>query len=435
MQQRIDVAVVGGGLGGLAAAALLARRGRSVALFERTSTLGGRAATHSKDGFLFNLGPHALYRKGHGARVLQDLSVRLSGGAPSASGGYALDGGRLHALPGGFLSLLTTGLFGPSAKLETARLLSGIQQIDPQQWQRASVRQFLDRHIRQPAVRGLVQALVRLTTYTNDPEQQSAGAAIEQLQLALGTGVLYLDGGWQTLVEGLRAAAAGNGVRIATGAPVVAIVHDGAVSGVRLRDGTTVPARAAVIAAAPASVVELLAESVPAAVRVWTETMMPVKAACLDVALSRLPRPRARFGLGIDRPLYCSVHSAVARLAPDGGATVNVAKYLQPTAPGEPKANERELEGVLDLLQPGWRDVLVERRFLPGLVVSNATLTAAAGGLAGRPGPAVPGITGLHVVGDWVGDEGQLADATLASARRAADMITRPDVASSPAAA
>jgi hypothetical protein len=57
------------------------------------------------------------------------------------------------------------------------------------------------------------------------------------------------------------------------------------------------------------------------------------------------------------------------------------------------------------------------------MVVTNALVTAAGGGLAGRPGPAVPRVRGLYVVGDWVGAEGQLADASLASARRAAALL------------
>ena len=52
------------------------------------------------------------------------------------------------------------------------------------------------------------------------------------------------------------------------------------------------------------------------------------------------------------------------------------------------------------------------------MVVTHALIEAAGGGR--RPEPTVPGFTGLHVVGDWVGPEGMLADAALSSARAAA---------------
>ena len=47
----------------------------------------------------------------------------------------------------------------------------------------------------------------------------------------------------------------------------------------------------------------------------------------------------------------------------------------------------------------------------------------AAGGLPGRPRPEVPEAPGLYLAGDWVGSEGMLADASLASARSAARAI------------
>jgi len=122
------------------------------------------------------------------------------------------------------------------------------------------------------------------------------------------------------------------------------------------------------------------------------------------------------------------VHSASARLTAGSGAVIHVAKYLPVGVASDPKADERQLEGVLDLLQPGWRTVLVARRFLPQLVVSHAFVSAASGGLPARPGPVVPGVRGLYVAGDWVGGEGLLADASVASAAEAARRVVADSV-------
>ncbi len=420
-----DVAVVGGGLAGLTAATLLARAGRHVVLFEKSHTLGGRAVTHVHGDFRFNLGPHALYRSGPGIEVLRALGIRFSGGTPPVSGAYAIDGGAKHTLPGGFVSLLTTGLLRLPAKFELARLLGALQKIDAQAIEDLTVREWLAGAIRHPDVRRLVQALLRLSTYANDPERQSAGAALAQLQLAVSSGVTYLDGGWQVLVDGLRDAARTAGVQISSGMRVTAIEHDRIVRGVRLADDSRVAASNVVIAASPSDAVAVLPES--AVLREWNAAAIPIKAACLDVALSRLPQARATFALGIDQPVYLSVHSAVAKLAAPGGATIHVAKYLPAGRPTDAKADERELEATLDLVQPGWRDVVVERRCLPSMIVSHALVTAAAGGIAGRPGPAIPDVAGAYVVGDWVGRDGMLADASLASAKQAATLITQRD--------
>jgi phytoene desaturase len=52
-----SVVVIGGGIGGLASAALLARAGHTVTLLEANPTLGGRAGNWEKSGFRFDTGP------------------------------------------------------------------------------------------------------------------------------------------------------------------------------------------------------------------------------------------------------------------------------------------------------------------------------------------------------------------------------------------
>ena len=54
------IGVIGGGLGGLAAACTLAARGHAVALFEKSPWLGGKAAVLEADGFRFDMGPTIL---------------------------------------------------------------------------------------------------------------------------------------------------------------------------------------------------------------------------------------------------------------------------------------------------------------------------------------------------------------------------------------
>jgi len=57
---NLPIAVIGSGLGGLAAAATLAARGYHVEVFEQNPWLGGKAAVLEADGFRFDMGPTIL---------------------------------------------------------------------------------------------------------------------------------------------------------------------------------------------------------------------------------------------------------------------------------------------------------------------------------------------------------------------------------------
>ena len=420
--RTFDAVVVGAGLAGLTAAAQLARAERSVLVIDKADSVGGRARTKVDAGFHFNLGPHALYRSGAALRCLGDLGIHPSGAKPPASGGYAILAGRKHALPAGPVSLLTTGLLGLGAKLEIARLLRTVPHLATAPHDTRSVREWLEVNIDDPIARGLVQALFRLTSYANAPEEQSAGANLQQLQLALADSVLYLDGGWQRIVDSLRRCAEAAGTQIRTGTRAEKVEHDGTAFRIRFAGGDSVAAANVVLAVEPECVLQLLDSRLRG--EAWPGSLKPVHAACLDIGLRTLPRPRATFALGIDRPLYFSVHTAAARLAPEAANGVIHALLYQPDGEAvTADAAERELEGLVDLMQPGWREQVVTRRFLPRMTVTHGAPTAAGGGLGGRPAVAMPGQPGLYLAGDWVGATGMLADASVASARAAAEAI------------
>jgi phytoene dehydrogenase-like protein len=118
-----------------------------------------------------------------------------------------------------------------------------------------------------------------------------------------------------------------------------------------------------------------------------------------------------------------SAQSVYSRVAPEGAALIIAFKQLDPRYPGDPREDERDLEDLLDAAQPGWRGALIRRQYLPRIEAVGALPTAREGGFAGRPGPRVSGLDNLYLAGDWIGPEGFLVDASVASARRAAQLI------------
>jgi phytoene dehydrogenase-like protein len=408
-----DLIIVGGGVAGLAAATWCARDGLRVVLLERATALGGRARTDAHAGFLFNLGGHALYVDGHAARGLRDLGVDYRGGPPPTSGLLGIASGQLHRFPAGLFSMLATDLFGFRAKIEAARAFATLVRTDPGPLRDVPWSAWLARVAPRPEVRNAIASIGRVTTYANAPDRASAGATIAQIQRGASPGVLYLDGGWQTLVDGLERAAVAAGVRIVRAAPVATLETTGAaVRGVTVASGERVTARAVLLATGPATARALLRQ--PA----LGVDLVPTHAACLDLGLTSLPHPERVAAFGLDEPTYFSVHSAVARLA-DRGATVHLMKYLDPDEPEDPAGAEAELEEVADRVQPGWRDRVEARRFMPSLVSSNALVAAG----TRRPSVDASGLPGAYLAGDWIGDRGMLADAAIASARAAAARI------------
>jgi phytoene desaturase len=76
-ENRMNVAVIGSGLGGLSAAATLAARGYQVTAFEKNSWLGGKAAVLAEDGFRFDMGPTILLRPSVLRRIFAEAGRNL----------------------------------------------------------------------------------------------------------------------------------------------------------------------------------------------------------------------------------------------------------------------------------------------------------------------------------------------------------------------
>jgi oxygen-dependent protoporphyrinogen oxidase len=126
----LDVAIIGAGVSGLAAAFELRKRNRSVVVLEREQRPGGIIVTERVGEFVIDAGPDALLVQKPAAVALCNelgLGDRLIPTQPPRTA-FVLRDGQLHALPGAsilgfptrFKPLFTSSLFGLRAKLRIA---------------------------------------------------------------------------------------------------------------------------------------------------------------------------------------------------------------------------------------------------------------------------------------------------------------------------
>ncbi len=120
----MSVAIIGGGVAGLAAAYRLTALGHAVTVYEAGPRVGGVVRTERRDGFLAEAGPNSLANPDPQVQALFEevgLATRQIEAGPAARKRYVVRAGRLVALPASPAELLTTRAFSLKGKLAILR--------------------------------------------------------------------------------------------------------------------------------------------------------------------------------------------------------------------------------------------------------------------------------------------------------------------------
>lgn len=266
--------VIGGGIAGLATAALLGAEGYSVRLFEARGEVGGRAGSWERDGFRFDTGPswylmpevfdHFFELLGTTAAAELDLvpldpayrvytqtgdpidvvSGReeatalfesIEPGAGSKLDAYLDSAGDAYDLAVGHFLYdtyeTTAGLRDPIVVKRLPTLLPLL--LRP-------LASYVDRRFQDPRLR---QVLGYPAVFLGGSPYGVPSLYHLMSHLDLDDGVLYPRGGFTTVIAAVERLARANGVEIETGADVAAITTtDAVVTGIRLADGRTIDA-------------------------------------------------------------------------------------------------------------------------------------------------------------------------------------------------
>jgi diapolycopene oxygenase len=269
------IAVIGSGLGGLAAACTLAARGHAVTVFEANGQLGGKAAQLTAEGFRFDMGPTILtvpavlerifaeagrnlhstielrrldpqwrcfFEDGSVLDLVEDVPTMAAGLRDYADAGTAVGyerfialSKRLSEIAERFFFWRAVGGLGDTINISENLRASTMRDVLSLRMGQ-SVAGTIRSKVPDPRV---AQMLDHFTQYVGSSPYGSPAVLCGIAHMQLSQGVWYPIGGTRAVPEALIALARELGVVLVPGAEVVEIeTRDNSVRGVVLADGS-----------------------------------------------------------------------------------------------------------------------------------------------------------------------------------------------------
>ena len=337
------IAIIGGGISGLAAAFELSERSVPFVLLEASNRLGGLVRTETIHGCTVDGGADSILTTKPAALRLCDelgLTPRLMATTPPRTA-FVHAHGQLHALPSPSvfgIPLTRAGieafsLLSREARAHLLRMMEGA--ASGPRPDDESVADFYRREFGPETVATIAQPLLG-GIHAGDVEHLSMSAVAPRLRSAAEAGTLFtappatpssgdgvfraLRGGMGELVSAIEARLPANAVRLE--APVRECVRD--TSEWRLTVGDERLAAQSVIVAAPAHAAATLLERTDENLAALCATVPYVSTASVALgwdARARVPRPcrqRLRRRASAERPAYLCVHLGVVEVAGSG---------------------------------------------------------------------------------------------------------------------
>jgi oxygen-dependent protoporphyrinogen oxidase len=273
----LDVAIVGGGVAGLATAhyLLTARPDIRLALIEGTPRVGGNVRTIHHDDCHVDVGPDTLVAQDGTSSACDDLGIAAESPSAAAARVHVAHDGRLDPMPEGlafgvprnFGAIAGTRLLSFPAKLRAAcDLILPHREGDGSL---AMVESRLGREAKENLVEPLVAGI-----YGGELERLDAAVVMPHLAVSRGSLIRALSraprripkmvgpaGGMETLVHALARSISSD--RIVRAKRVVRIERSRSGERLRFEDGSTLHATHVVVAAPPHAALPLLGPHVP----------------------------------------------------------------------------------------------------------------------------------------------------------------------------
>ena len=480
-----DAVVVGGGLGGLSAAALLATEGRRVVVFERGKAAGGYAHAFRRGPYTFDPAIHVMPEARYASNLLAhlgvgddvrfvptdalfrvvypDLTVTLPFGVDNVVAAIAEHFPAERSSIEAFLAL-KDAIFDEAShlphQLQVSELDAARQRFPNLfTYRGATVEAVTNEYFEDPRAAALITSS---WPYLGLPPSSAGYIFFSQQLGALMDGAYQAEGSFETLVAALLSAIERNGGEVVLESDVEEIVlRNGSVEGVRLAGGARTSAPVVISNADAAHTLERLvgAGNLPATYVKKLRRLRPSLSACLLFAATTLPLEE----LGATHETFVFAHwehddtyrdiedgrlggvcvcvpsLADRSLAPANEHLVKVMALARHGAHsswrGETNRLEQEMIDVVESVYPGFREELVFAE-----VATPATLEAYTGNQqgaaygwensprqtgSGRLSHETP-IEGLYLAGHWT-HEGTGCLRALVSGEATARLILQRD--------
>ncbi|MDR6551310.1 FAD-dependent oxidoreductase [Paenibacillus qinlingensis] len=433
-EKLMKVAIIGGGLAGLTAAAYLSENPHVEGiLFERSPQLGGRAFTYEKAGFTLNYGAHAIYGIDRHTLTTMERELGLSFSSKQVDKRkvvYAKHN-QLTTAPLDAINLLKTDLLNTIQKVrfvgEIAAIIANIHNIKNY----ATLADYLAESNADEDVKELWEHLVCSNFFiTPEDARNVSGAVISEYYHNLflsSKPVNYVLGSWAVITNQLKQ-------KMTTSGKWELALQEG-VDGLRYEDRkfvlktkTREVAFDKVIFAMPVQqVVKLLKGTAWEPFLAPYESNTATEVMVYDIGLSRVVARPFSYISDMDNKLFISDVSATDHtLVPEGGQLLQGIAYLSDNfdSDEERKAyldnKTSQMEALFDQHYPGWRDVTAVKRVSKKAMVSSVKNIA-----SNRLLPTRVENIPFYFCGDGCTGKGELAERAFSSARSAALSIVQ----------
>ena len=425
-QQHFETVIVGGGLAGLSAAALLSKRGKKVLVLER-GQLGGRAVTLNIKGFSFNFGSHAIY--GRDVSILKkmekelDLQIDWRDFSPTKAK-YEVNG-ELTAVPSNIKGLFQTKLLSDYGKVKFAfavlKTLTNIEKGHPHM----SIGKWMESKGIASDVKEMMLTLAGSNFFTKEPENIPSDVYFNYYHNLFKTqkAVSYIGGGWQALINEYVRVIEENGGTVRTKAKVDGVeVNENHVQAVMIKD-EVITADKFVFAIPPKELLKLfMGTKIEHALQQYAQ-YDPTVVFVYDIGLKeRIDVPYTYIYDTNNKLFVTDISYYDETCVPEGGQLLQATAYLKQSEIGNKAAIEeikQKVETLFDKKFAGWREQLVVPRISQRAVVQeiqwNITQQA-------MPHYFMP-IRNSFFCGDWCEGQGQLSELSFSSAYEVSELV------------